>query len=111
MLLCFRVTVRVSGNTFSIKVFEQGILIENTFERKRIYANPSSYPNSKAQLCFRTDEMTSFSDKVYRYLGQVVDPVRAVVKAYNCSYISAQHLERSEGLLREVVAKIKRRKC
>jgi len=22
-------------------------LIENTFDRKRIYANPSSYPNSK----------------------------------------------------------------
>jgi len=35
-------------------------LIENTFDRKRIYANPSSYPNPKAQLCFRTDEMTSF---------------------------------------------------
>jgi len=31
-------------------------------DRKRIYANPSSYPNSnpKAQLCIRTDEMTSF---------------------------------------------------
>jgi len=56
-------------------------LIENTFDRKRIYANPSSYPNAnsnpntnpnsdpnpKAQLCFRTDEMTSFFDQVYRY--------------------------------------------
>jgi len=48
-------------------------LIENTFVRKRIYANPSSYPNSntninpnpKAQLCFRTDEMTSFFDQVH----------------------------------------------
>jgi len=55
-------------------------LIENTFDRKRIYANPSSYPNPnsnpktnlnsnsnpnpnpEAQLCFRTDEMTSFFD-------------------------------------------------
>jgi len=47
-----------------------------TLHRKRIYANPSSYPNSnpntspnlnpKAQLCFRTDEMTSFFDQVYR---------------------------------------------
>jgi len=51
-------------------------LIENTFDRKRIYANPNSYPNPnsssnpntnpnpKAQLCFRTDEMTSFFDQV-----------------------------------------------
>jgi len=53
-------------------------LIENTFDRKRIYANPSSYPNPntnlnpnpnsnpnpKAQLCFRTDVMTSFFDQV-----------------------------------------------
>jgi len=41
------------------------------------YANPSSNPNSipnrnsnpnpKAQKCFRTDEMTSFFDQVYRY--------------------------------------------
>jgi len=57
-------------------------LIENSFDRKRIYANSISYPNSnpntnpnpnsnlksnsnpnpKAQLCFRTDEMTSFFD-------------------------------------------------
>jgi len=33
--------------------------------------NPSFYPNSnpnpKAQLCFRTDEMRSFFDQVYRY--------------------------------------------
>jgi len=60
-------------------------LIENTCDRKRIYANPSSYPNPisnsnpntnpnpnpnpnpKAQLCFWTDEMTSFFDQVYRY--------------------------------------------
>jgi len=49
-----------------------------TLDRKRIYANPSSYPNSnpstnpnskpnpnpKAQLCFRTNEMTSFFDQV-----------------------------------------------
>jgi len=65
-------------------------LIENTFDRKCIYANPSSYPNPnpnpnsssnpntnpnpnpnpnpnlnpKAQLCFRTDEMTPFFDQV-----------------------------------------------
>jgi len=48
-------------------------LIENTFDRKRTYANPSSYPNSntnpnpnsnpKAQLCFRADEMTPFFDQ------------------------------------------------
>jgi len=37
-------------------------------DRNRICANPSSYPNPncnpnpKAQLCFRTDEMTSFFD-------------------------------------------------
>jgi len=51
------------------------------FDQNRIYANPSSdpYPNPntnpnsnpnpkpKAQLCFRTDEMTSFFDQVYRY--------------------------------------------
>jgi len=58
-------------------------LIENTFDRKRIYANSSAYPNSnpntnpnpnsnpnpnpEAQLCFWTDEMTSFFDQVYRY--------------------------------------------
>jgi len=30
-------------------------LIENMFDQKRIYANPSSYPNPKTQLCFRTD--------------------------------------------------------
>jgi len=48
-------------------------LIESTFDWKRIYANPNSYtnPNSspipKAQLCFRTDEMTLFFDQVYRY--------------------------------------------
>jgi len=43
-------------------------LIENTFDRKRIYANPSSCPNPnpKGQLCFRTDEMTSFFDQVYQ---------------------------------------------
>jgi len=55
-------------------------LIENTFDRKHIYANPSSYPNPnsnpnpntnlnpnsnpKAQLCFRTDKMTSFFDQM-----------------------------------------------
>jgi len=53
-------------------------LIENTFDQKRIYANPSAYPNPnsnlktnpnsnlnpKAQLRFRTDEMTSFFDQV-----------------------------------------------
>jgi len=33
-----------------------------TLDRKRIYANPSSNP--KAQLCFRTDEMTSFFDQM-----------------------------------------------
>jgi len=42
-------------------------LIENTFDRKRIYANPSSDPNPKAQYCFRNDQMTSIFDQVYRY--------------------------------------------
>jgi len=50
-------------------------LLENTFDRKRIYANLSSYPNfnsnpnsnPKAKCCFRTDEMTSFFEQVYRY--------------------------------------------
>jgi len=41
-----------------------------TLDRKRIYANPSSYSNPntnpKAQLRFWTDEMTSFFDQVYR---------------------------------------------
>jgi len=41
-----------------------------TLDQKRIYANPSSYPNSnrnanpKAQLCFQTNEMTSFFDQM-----------------------------------------------
>jgi len=35
-----------------------------TLDRKRIYANHSSYPKPKAQLCFRTDEMTSFFDQM-----------------------------------------------
>jgi len=57
-------------------------LIENTFDRKRIYNNHNSYPNPnsnlntnpnpnsnlnpnpKAQLCFQTDERTSFFDQV-----------------------------------------------
>jgi len=61
-------------------------LIENTFNGKRIYANSSSYPNPnsntnpnlnpnsnsnsnpnpnpKAQLCLRTDEITSFFDQM-----------------------------------------------
>jgi len=49
-------------------------LSENTFDRKRIYANLSSYPNPnsnsnpnpnpKAQLRFSTDETTSFFDQV-----------------------------------------------
>jgi len=49
-------------------------LLENTFDQIRIYANPSSNPNpnsnpninpnSKAQYCFRTDEMTSFFEQV-----------------------------------------------
>jgi len=52
--------------------------MENTFDRKRIYTNHSSYsnpnsnsnpspnpnPNPKAQLCFRTDKITSFFDQV-----------------------------------------------
>jgi len=44
-------------------------MIEKMFDRKHIYANLSSYPNSnrnpKAQLCFRTNKMTSFFDQVY----------------------------------------------
>jgi len=49
-----------------------------TLDRKRIHANPSSYPNPnansnpntnpnpKAQSRFRTDKVTSFFDQVYR---------------------------------------------
>jgi len=46
-------------------------LPKNTFNRKRISANliPNLNSNPKAQLCFRTDEMTSFFEKVYRYLS------------------------------------------
>jgi len=54
-------------------------MLENTFDRKRIYANPSSNPNSipnpninpKAQYCFQTNEMTSFFEQVYRCLKDV----------------------------------------
>jgi len=43
-------------------------LIENTLAQKRIYANPSSYPNPKAQLCFRTDEIMKVSFiRLWRY--------------------------------------------
>jgi len=35
-------------------------LLENMFDRKRVSANPNPNSNPKAQLCFRTDEMTSF---------------------------------------------------
>jgi len=42
-------------------------LFENTFDQKRIYANPNLNPNSNLKVqCFRTDEM-SFFEKVYRY--------------------------------------------
>jgi len=68
-----------NGNRIVIEITSQNLLhlIENTFDRKPIYTNPSSYPNSnsspntnpnlKAQLCFQTDEMTSFFDQVCRY--------------------------------------------
>jgi len=58
-------------------------LLENTFDRNRIYANLSSYlntnsnpnpnfnpspnPKPKTQLCFWTDEITSVFNQVYRY--------------------------------------------
>jgi len=64
-----------------------------TLDRKRIYANPSSYPNPKsisnsntnpnpnsnpkAQLRFRTEEMTSFFDQVYRYRRR---PISSLVR-------------------------------
>jgi len=45
-------------------------LFENTFDRKRISANPkpNPNPNPKVQYCFRTVEMTSFFEQVYSYL-------------------------------------------
>jgi len=53
-------------------------LIEKSFDRKRIYANLSIYPNSnpnpKAQLSFRTDEVTSFFDQVYWYHSPPLQP-------------------------------------
>jgi len=66
-----RVSVRVSVRVrvkFRVKAGVDLLhLIENTFDRIHIYANPSSYPNPnsnpKVQLCFRTDEMTSFFDQ------------------------------------------------
>jgi len=45
-----------------------------TLDRKRIYANPSSYLNPKVQLCFWTDEMTSFFNQVYRYRPTQMKP-------------------------------------
>jgi len=59
--------------TIKLKLQDPLYLLENTFDRKRIYANTSSNPNynsnfnPKAQSCFRTDEMTSFFEQVYRY--------------------------------------------
>jgi len=57
-----------------------------TFDRKRIYANPSSYPNTnpdpKAQLCFRTDEMTSFFDQVYQYREKLSN----LLHQMNCAF-------------------------
>jgi len=53
---------------FILSYFQWG---STTLDRKRMYANPSSYPNSNCnlnpnvQLCFRTDEMTSFFDQVH----------------------------------------------
>jgi len=50
-----------------------------TLDRKRIYANPSSYsnPNPNVQFifrsCFRTDEITLFFDQVYRYRHKLTD--------------------------------------
>jgi len=54
-------------------------LIENKFDRKRIYATPSAYPNSnskrnpEAQFGFRTDEMTSFFDQSVPILKKSLD--------------------------------------
>jgi len=36
------------------------------FDRIRISAKPN--PNPKAEYCFRTDEVASFFEQVYRYL-------------------------------------------
>jgi len=72
----WRFGLKINFLAFSISMVKNG---STTLDRKRIYANPSSYPNPspntnpnpspypKAQLCFRTDEMTSFFDQVYRY--------------------------------------------
>jgi len=39
-------------------------LLENKFAQKLISTSP--YPNPKAQYYFRTDEMTSFFEQMYR---------------------------------------------
>jgi len=73
---------RITNAAFTLSILRDLLhLIENTFDRKRIFANPSAYLNpnsnpntntnpnlnSKAQLCFRTNEMTLFFDQVHRY--------------------------------------------
>jgi len=72
-------TLPLEGGPYAIIIKADLLhLIENTFDQKRIYANPSSYPNRnsnpntipnpnsnpKAQLSFRTDKMTSFFNQV-----------------------------------------------
>jgi len=43
--------------------FSCAVLGSTTLDRNRIHANSSSNPNPKAQLCLRSDEMTSFFDQ------------------------------------------------
>jgi len=96
MLICSSDKYRVSKDIVK-RSGDLLYLIENTFDRKRIYANPSFYPNSNPNtnpnptltltltliltlkrnytpnpnpMYFRTDEMTSFFDQVYRYRGE-----------------------------------------
>jgi len=45
------------------KILPDQHLIENKFDRKRIFVNP----NPKAQECFWNYEMTSFFEQLYRY--------------------------------------------
>jgi len=67
----FTVVCRPETILFNASRYKRIYLIENNVDRKRIYANPSSYPNSspntnpKAQFCFRTDKMMSFFDQVF----------------------------------------------
>jgi len=72
-----------SNFRIELEASQNGLLhmLENTFDQKRIYANPSFNPSSNPSSnpksnpeaqCFRTDEMMSFFEQVYRYPRKMV---------------------------------------